>query len=191
MAKQKIPEAVQKQFDKSHFQIDSAVFFSWMGYKQVGYVRRFKKVGWGIQYTVEAVGGVKYPCGIEIKGQKTQYNTGCIYLEETRSIGQESLVKRFQNEARPRRVTTVPLVITRTKDEGISSNKLLGTDNVDAVRTDANSRPTRNSTKMDAKLSINGDSNHNPKKRRVSKNTELDTAIQKQRDFLSGFVKKD
>jgi hypothetical protein len=190
MAKQKISEAVQKQFDKSHFQIDSAVFFSWMGYKQVGYVRRFKKVGWGIQYTVESTEGVKYPCGIELKGQKTQYNTGCIYLEDTRSIGQESLVKRFQNDAKPRRVTTVPLVITRTKDESTSSNKLLGGNTPEASRKDSDTGSTRNSTKMDAKLSINGNSNSNTTKRRVSKNTELDTAIQKQRDFLSGFVKK-
>jgi hypothetical protein len=38
MAKQKISEAIQKQFDKVHFQIETPVFFSWLGYKQVGYV---------------------------------------------------------------------------------------------------------------------------------------------------------
>jgi len=191
MAKQKISEAIQKQFDKVHFQIETPVFFSWLGYKQVGYVKKFKKASWGIQYTVESPEGAKYPCGIEIKGQKTQYNTGCIYLEDTRSIGQESLIKRFQNDAKPRTTTTVPLVIDRSTNKSSSNSNLFGRNNDEASTKDSNIGSARNSTNLDVKLGIDGDNKHHTPKRRISKDKQLDTAIQKQRDFLSGFVKKD
>jgi hypothetical protein len=44
---------------------------------------------------------------------------------------------------------------------------------------------------LDVKLGIDGDNKHDTPKRRVSKPKQLDIAIQRQRDFLSGFVKKD
>jgi hypothetical protein len=159
--------------------------------KQIGYVKRIKKVGWGIQYTIEAATGIKYPCGIEIKGQKTHYNTGCVYLEDTRSIGQETLIKRFENEPKSRTVATVSINSGRETNESTSDSKLLGGDAAKDNRNNTNTRSKRSSTKMASTSSIAGNSKGTTRKRTTSKNSELDDAIQKQRDFLNGFVKKD
>jgi hypothetical protein len=191
MAKQKITETLQKQYDKPQFQIGAAVFFSWMGYKQYGYVTKFKKVGWGIMYTVQSIKGIKYPCGIEIKGQKTHYNTGCVYVEETRSIGQEDLVKRIQLGREAERIKPIARNPVRTDDESRSNSELRNRD--DSKDSGKDTKPSRkkSSTDVVATPSSAGVDRPTTKKRRVSSNKELDSAIEKQRNFLSGFVKKD
>jgi len=191
MAKQKITDTLQKQYDKPQFQIGAAVFFSWMGYKQCGYVTKFKKVGWGIMYTVQSVKGTKYPCGIEIKGQKTHYNTGCIYAEETRSIGEPNLIKRIQLEREAERVKPVVRNPIRTADESRSNSELRDGDDSKDSGKDTKPRPKKSSTDVVATSSIKGVNRPVTKKRRVSNDKELDSAIEKQKNFLNGFVKKD
>jgi hypothetical protein len=191
MAKQKITETLQKQYDKPQFQIGAAVFFSWMGYKQCGYVTKFKKVGWGIIYTVQSVKGTKYPCGIEIKGQKTQYNTGCIHAEETRSIGQEDLVKRIQLGREAERIKPIARNPVRSEDESRSNSELRDRDDSKDSGKDTKPRRKKSSTDVVATPSFAGVDRPTTKKRRVPTNKELDSAIEKQRNFLSGFVKKD
>jgi hypothetical protein len=191
MAKQKITETLQKQYDKPQFQIGAAVFFSWMGYKQCGYVTKFKKVGWGIIYTVQSVKGTRYPCGIEIKGQKTQYNTGCIHAEETRSIGQEDLVKRIQLGREAERIKPIARNPVRSEDESRSNSELRDRDDSKDSGKDTKPRRKKSSTDVVATPSFAGVDRPTTKKRRVSSNKELDSAIEKQRNFLSGFVKKD
>ena len=191
MAKQKITEALQKQYDKPQFQIGAAVFFSWMGYKQCGYVTKFKKVGWGIMYTVQSIKGTKYPCGIEIKGQKTPYNTGCIYVEETRSIGEPNLIKRIQLGREAERVNPVLRNPIRTADESRSNSELRNRDDSKDSGKDTKPRRKKSSTDVVATPSFAGVDRPTTKKRRVSSNKELESAIEKQRNFLSGFVKKD
>lgn len=191
MAKQKITETLQKQYDKPQFQIGAAVFFSWMGYKQCGYVTKFKKVGWGIIYTVQSVKGTKYPCGIEIKGQKTQYNTGCIHAEETRSIGQEDLVKRIQLGREAERIKPIARNPVRSEDESRSNSELRDRDDSKDSGKDTKPRRKKPSTDVVATPSFAGVDRPTTKKRRVPTNKELDSAIEKQRNFLSGFVKKD
>ena len=191
MEKQKITETLQKQYDKPQFQIGAAVFFSWMGYKQCGYVTKFKKVGWGIIYTVQSVKGTKYPCGIEIKGQKTQYNTGCIHAEETRSIGQEDLVKRIQLGREAERIKPIARNPVRSEDESRSNSELRDRDDSKDSGKDTKPRRKKPSTDVVATPSFAGVDRPTTKKRRVPTNKELDSAIEKQRNFLSGFVKKD
>jgi hypothetical protein len=145
--KQSIPENIQKQFEKPQFREGDAVFFVWLGSKKYGYVTTFKKVNWGIQYTVESE-GVRYPCGIEIKTYKTTYTTGCIRFDDTRSIGQQELITNSK----------------RAKSAG-----------------------SNNSATNAIQSSINGNTSGNGKKR---KNSELDAAVQRQRDFLNGFISK-
>lgn len=191
MAKQKITDTLQKQYDKPQFQIGAAVFFSWMGYKQCGYVTKFKKVGWGIMYTVQSVKGTKYPCGIEIKGQKTHYFTGCIYAEETRTIGEPNLIKRIQLERDAERIKPVVRNPVRTADESRSNSELRDGD--DSKDSGKDTKPGRKkpSTDLVATPSAKGVDRSATKKRRVSSNKELDSAIEKQKNFLNGFVKKD
>lgn len=191
MAKQKITDTLQKQYDKPQFQIGAAVFFSWMGYKQCGYVTKFKKVVWGIMYTVESVKGTKYPCGIEIKGQKTHYNTGCIYIEETRTIGEPNLIKRLQLGREAERVKPVLRNPVRTADESRSNSELRDRDDSKDSGKDTKPRRKKSGTDLVATPSITGVSRPVTKKRGVSSSKELDSAIEKQRNFLNGFVKKD
>ena len=83
MAREKITEKLQAEFDKPHFQIGAAVFFSWLGAKKYGHVTTFKKTNWGIQYTVRSFKGTSYPCGISIDGSTTSYKVGIIYSESS------------------------------------------------------------------------------------------------------------
>lgn len=193
MAKQRVTDAIQKQFEKPQFQPGTAVFFSWMGYKQVGYVKKFKKATWGIQYIVESTTGVKYPCGIEIKGQKTHYNTGYIHFEETRSNTQEDLIKRFQNGPKSRTITTVSIDTGRPDNESTGDSKLCGGDDSKNSRKDTKLRRKKPSADVATTPSSNGVDRSTTKKRKVSRNTELEAAIQKQRSFLDFTkpVKKD
>ena len=191
MAKQKITDTLQKQYDKPQFQIGAAVFFSWMGYKQCGYVTKFKKVGWGIMYTVQSVKGTKYPCGIEIKGQKTHYNTGCIYTEETRSIGEPNLIKRIQLERDAERIKPVVRNPVRTADESRSNSELRDGDDSEDSGKDTKPRSKKPSPDLVAAPSAKGVDRPATKKRRVSSSNQLDSAIEKQKNFLNGFVKKD
>jgi hypothetical protein len=184
MAKQKISDAIQKQFEKPQFQLGTAVLFSWMGNKQVGYVKKIKQVSWGIQYMVESSTGVKYPCGIEIKGQKTHYNTGCIYFEDSRSIGQSDLIKRFQNQPKSRRTATISINTTGTVHESTDDHKLLRGNAAANLEKNTKSKRKGHAATDDSTLSSARNNSNHTKKRKVSRNAELDAAIQKQRSFL-------
>ena len=183
--KNSIPENIQKQFEKPQFREGDAVFFIWLGSKKYGYVTTFKKVNWGIQYTVESE-GVRYPCGIQIKTHKTTYTTGCIYADETRSLGQQELVTRIQT-GHPSTYSELFIDTRRPTVQSTSesrSSKRISSKNSKGVK----STGSRIKTKNVVQSSSNGDSKGNRKKR---ENSELGAAIEKQRNFLNGFVKKD
>lgn len=187
MAKQKITDAMQKKFDKPQFQPGAAVFFSWMGQKQCGYVTKFKKVGWGIQYMVESVDKTNYPCGMEIQNEKTSYNTGYIMYETTNSMGQEELARRIETErTRPKFRIIKPVSIEPGKPTPKvaidSAERRPVAANV--VVKDAKPRSKRSSTNMDTKSSLAGNVASNTRKRATSKKSKLEEAFTKQRSFL-------
>lgn len=191
MAKQKISEKLQKKFDKPQFQLGDAVFFSWLGQKKYGHVTKIKTSGWGVQYMVQSAEGTSYPCGIQIQGQKTHYNTGFIWFEDTVSIGQPELKKRIKTTKNSGRVTAIIGNPVRPKDESRNDNK-----NVRGDVSKSSSKNTATRTKGSTKsvpisLGSNGDNGNNTKKRNLTKNSELDSAIDKQRAFLNGFIKKN
>ena len=194
MAKQKITDAIQKKFDKPLFQPGAAVFFSWMGQKQCGYVTKFKKVGWGIQYTVQSVEKTNYPCGMEIQNEKTSYSVGYIFYETTKSIGQDELARRIEterNQPKSRPIKTLSINTGGSATKIATDSRESGSDSTSVVDEDTKPRSKRISTKVDTKPSSTRNTAGNTGKRKVAKPTELDVAIQKQRDFLNGFVKKD
>lgn len=194
MAKQKITDAIQKKFEKPQFQPGAAVFFSWMGQKQCGYVTKFKKVGWGIQYTVQSVDKTNYPCGMEIQNEKTSYSVGYIFYETTKSIGHDELTRRIEterNQPKSRPIKTVSIITGGSKLENKIDSGESGSDSGSVVVKDTKTRSKRVSTKVDTKSSTTRNTANNTRKRKVAEPTELDVAIQKQRDFLNGFVKKD
>ena len=124
--------------------------------------------------------------GVSIKGHKTTYTTGCINVEETRSIGSDEIKRRIQT-GHSSTYTELFTDTRRTEDESRSkstSRKHVSTSNSKATKS------TRSNTegKDVVKLGANGNTTGTRKKRGDS---ELDTAIQRQRDFLNGFIKKD
>lgn len=187
MAKKKISDKIQAKFDKPQFREGDAVFFSWIGQKQYGYVTKTKKVSWGIQYTVQNSEKRRYPCGIQIAGQRTQYDVGCILFDETKQLTKEELESRI-NTARTFTAVSV--------DSGRSANQ--STDDVggNAPNIGKANRKTKQSTRTGSStknVDIIGDTGMpsvDSGKRKNSK-TELESAIEKQRNFLNGFVKKD
>jgi len=190
MAKQQnVNDDILKKFNKPQFKIDEPVYFTWLGMKKYGYVTEIKIKNWGIQYTVAEQTTdriMRYPCGISIKGQKTSYNTGCIFFEETRSIGSETIIKRIQT-GDYRTSTEVFRDTGRTISQSPTNNNdgggLSGKDNGIIKPT-----RTRSKTKDAVKPSAKGVRGNIAKERG---NSELDNAIEKQRNFLNGFVKKD
>lgn len=183
--KSNVPETIQKQFDKPQFKIGDPVFFSWLGSKKYGYVTAFKTVGWGIQYTVEE-NNVRYPCGIEIKTHKTAYTTGYIRYDETRSIGRDELITRIQT-GHSSTYSELFIDTRRTEVQSRSestTSKRVSSKNTKGVKSSRSNTKGKNVIQSSA----NGNTTRTRKKR---ENSELDNAIQKQRDFLNGFTKKD
>jgi hypothetical protein len=186
MAKEKISDSLQRKFDKPQFSPGDAVFFSWLGQKYYGYVKNTKETNWGIQYMVESSFGVKYPCGIQIKGQKTRYNTGCIFFEDTLSIGSVELIKRIQTMVKRPDSTTIGIAGRSTIESG-DDNKDVGPTSRTTSNQTKKHRSPRSSKSDVVSPSIGRSGTDNTKKRKTSKNDTLENAIQRQRDFLNGF----
>lgn len=187
MAKQKITDAVQKKFEKPQFQPGAAVFFSWLGQKQCGYVTKFKKVGWGIQYTVQSVEKKNYPCGLEIQNEKTPYSVGYIFYETTKSMGQEELERRIETERnKPKSgpIKTVSIDSRGSKAKIETNSGESGSDSGSVAVKDTKTRSKRSSTKVDTKSSTAGNTASNTRKRATSKKSKLEEAFEKQRSFL-------
>jgi len=181
--KQQVPDTIIKQFEKPQFKINDAVYFTWLGAKKYGYVKTFKTSSWGIQYLVES-DNTKYPCGISIKGYKTAYTTGCINIDETRSIGQDEIKRRIQTGHSS---TYTELFTDTRRAENKSGNESASSKHVSTRNSKTiKSTRTNNAAKHVVKPSANGNIAGIGKKR---KDSELDSAIQRQRDFLNGFIK--
>lgn len=191
MAKKQIDEKIQAKFDKPQFSLEDAVYFSFLGQRQYGYVTKIKKTTWGIQYNVQSCTGSKYPCGICIKGIKTAYTTGLIYFEESKQIGSDECRRRYDASRTGRTNVTLSIDARRSTFESDHDNTPSQPD-ADSVVRKVDERPGDGyGTKNVDKSSSDGVPTSNRKTRSNSKNVELADAIQKQKDFLNGFVKKD
>lgn len=186
MAKQKITDKLQAKFNKPQFQIGDAVFFSWLGQKQYGYVTKTKKTNWGIQYTVESDQKRRYPCGLQIEGIKS-YEVGFIFLEESKQLGSDECAARINQ---PRTFTAVSIDTGGQENQSQDDDRGNTTDNGIDIRKTVTRKRSGSSTKNDVKPSSTRVSNNTANTRKNTK-SDLDTAIQKQKDFLNGFIKKD
>ena len=169
--KQLAPEAIIKQFGKTQFKTGDAVYFTWLGAKKYGYVKHVKETSWGIQYMVES-NNTRYPCGISIKGYKTAYTTGCINVDETRSIGQDEIKTRIQTGHSS---TYTELFTDTRRTENESRSKLADTESI-SISNSKRSKSTRsnNKTKNVVKSSANATTAGTRKKRT---NNKLDAEI--------------
>jgi hypothetical protein len=182
-----LPETIEKQFNKALFNPGEPVCITWLGTKKYGYVQNHKKTNWGVQYTVEAESR-RYPCGIRIKEWSTAYTTGCILYDITREIGSDELTKRIRNNTKPRFTRDIPTDTGSTTVEISSDDSSSGGN--DATPNVAKRKDTTkgNGVEDDVHVSTPRVQQRNTKKR---KDVKLDDAIQRQRDFLNGFVKRD
>jgi hypothetical protein len=187
--KQQVPANIQNKFNKAQFSIGDAVYFIWLGQKKYGYVKRIKEVNWGIQYTVETNNDMRYPCGIAIGEYRTEYHTGCIMYTETRAIGTDELIRRIVNSPDTRHIKPVLANTRRTEDESQVHDRDGGPGNDKSIGKATKTRKPRNSSKNADKPSSNGVSK--TAKRRGTDSSTLESAIEKQRNFLNGFVKRD
>ena len=179
MAKKKVklPAYVLKQFDKAMYKVGDEVMIRWLGQIKTGYVTKYYKRNWGMAYTVEVMelnpragqrSSTRYPCGIQIKEYSTDYKVGLILHEQT------------QERIKSRGVHEVP---------GSSATKSKTNSGSDRNNDNSNNRKTSGSrntatTKTSAKSSSKRVPDNN------SKTRSLDQAIDRQKDFLKGFVKK-
>jgi len=187
MAREKITEEFQTKFDKPHFQIGSAVFFSWLGTKKYGYVTAIKKAGWGIQYMVKSTSGTSYPCGLYYKGVTTSYKVGIIYLEETKQLGNDTIAGRIESETEDLRISKDTRRTTVTSTTPTSGS---GRDDDNTDTSITNQPGLINGPMHDVEPSNTRVRKRNTTSRKTPKST-LDEAIEKQKNFLNGFVKKD
>jgi len=165
----KTPKNIIKQFNRPQFKIGDYVYFSFLGSKNEGYVKKITTQNWGVQYTVvaESYGKTyKYPCGIDIKGYKTSYHTGCVFREESKKL--------LKDKRRP---------VDKSRDDNKSWDRNVNTNSSKSTTIRNNARENINES---GSTRICNSSATQP-----NNNTELKDAIQRQKDFLNGFVKKD
>ena len=187
MAKKQVTsDKILNKFQKPQFAIGDVVFFCWLGQKQYGHVQKIKQTNWGIQYTVRNHQEVRYPCGISIQGQTTSYSIGYIYYDETKSKGQEEL-QRLYDAARTNECISGNAggAKSQSGDDGENGRR---NDSKDIVPV---SDGGNNGRKHDVKSGTNGVPRNTKQKSKTTRNDSLETAIDRQRAFLNGFVKKD
>ena len=176
--KNKIPAYVLKQFNKALYKPGERVIIKWLGQIKQGHVTKFKKNNWGISYTVDVSDEspkkenqiTRYPCGIQIKDYKTQYDVDSSYIDRT------------QQGDFPR----------NTKINGYTGSGKVTIGNDDSsVRTDDDGRSRKNAKSRKPVVTTTNTKSSSARVRNSNTETRsLDKAIDRQRDFLNGFVKK-
>jgi hypothetical protein len=190
MAKQNISSQVQLKFEKAQFKVGDIVCFSWLGQKQYGYVKKLKTRNWGIQYNILNYEKVTYPCGIKIGDSKTQYFVGYIFWDETRALSTDELVAKYNHQIESRAIARISEKTRGTSIEKSADGKIRRPDTPSVSEPVKQDAPRKLSRKDAAPVASRTNRKDYSRRRKPTSN-ELDDAIQKQRDFLNGFVKKD
>ena len=176
--KSKIPAYVLKQFEKAMYKTGDKVIIKWLGQTKTGYVKTSKENAWGRSYMVEVEEkGLKrsddvtrYPCGIEIRGHRTQYDVGLILHDRTQSGDWPQSTRIYEDsgsEANSQR----------------DDNKSVGGNDDSVSRKDTGSRSS-NAHKDVVKPSSTRKRTSNAK----ASNKDLNDAVNRQKDFLQGFI---
>ena len=181
MAKKKkdLPAYVLKQFNKALYKPGEQVTIKWLGQIKTGYVIKNYKTNWGVCYTVEVTDMAlkhndritRYPCGIQIKKYRTQYDVGLILhgYEQSGDI----------------RTSKGIYAVTGSGEVTIGNdNTSVGGHDDSNNRENARARAST-THKDDVKSSSTRVRTSNAE----TSATNLDDAIDRQKDFLNGFVK--
>ena len=178
--KSKIPAYVLKQFEKAMYKTGDKVIIKWLGQTKTGYVKHSKENTWGRSYMVEVEEkGLKrsddvtrYPCGIEIRGHRTQYDVGFILHDRTQSGDWPQSTRIYEDSG---------------SDEDAKRN-----DNKSIGRNDDSSsgKNTRSRSSNTHKNVVKPGSTRKHSGTTKASSKDLENAIDRQKDFLQGFVKK-
>jgi len=177
--KSKIPAYVLKQFEKAMYKTGDKVIIKWLGQIKTGYVKSSKENNWGRSYMVEVEEkGLKpndditrYPCGIEIKGHRTQYDVGLILHDRTQSGDWPTSQRIYENSGSDKASQRNDDSSSRGHDDSNSGkNGVGGSSNThkDVAKPSSTRKRTSNAN---------------------SSSKDLDNAVNRQKDFLKGFVK--
>ena len=178
--KNKIPAYVLKQFEKAMYKPGELVIIQWLGQIKTGYVKSSKENNWGRSYMVEVhEKGLKqndditrYPCGIEIKGHRTQYDVGIILHDRTQRGDWPKSITIYENSG-------------SEKDSQRNDNSSVGGND------DSNSRKdTKRRSSVTHKDDVESSATRVRTSNAKTSTQDLDNAIDRQKDFLQGFVKK-
>ena len=178
--KSKIPAYVLKQFEKAMYKTGDKVIIKWLGQIKTGYVKYSKENTWGRSYMVEVTEkGLKrsddvtrYPCGIEIRGHRTQYDVGFVLHDRTQQGDWPQSITIYENSG-------------SKENSQRNDNKSVG------GHDDSNSRKDEFGGSSNAHQDVVESSSTRMRTSNTKTSTQdLDNAIDRQKDFLQGFVKK-
>jgi len=178
--KQQVPKYIQAKFKKPQFKPGDFVCMTWLGEFIRGELVETYKTHEHVRYKIKAA-GFTYTCGIQIGDYKSEHTDYGILLEsETvrRGVKPETADRTIHAESRRTNVS----ISNQTTSVGSDSNSN------DRSNTTSTSRKS-NATKNAANRSTSNDTKKKSKSVK-RKNTELEQAVQRQKDFLNGFVKK-
>ena len=178
--KQEVPKYIQAKFKKPQFKPGDFVCMTWLGEFIRGELLETYKTHDHVRYKINAA-GFTYTCGIQIGDYKSEHTDyGILLAEETvrRGVKPETANRTIHAESR-RTNDSIP-----TQTTGVRSNS----NSNDRSNTTSTPRKS-NATKNAANRSTSNDTKKKSKSVK-RKNTELEQAVQRQKDFLNGFVKK-
>ena len=181
--KQDVPKHIQTKFQKPQYQVGDFVCITWLGGAQFGQIVDIDKKNEHVRYKVKSHNRY-YICGIQI-GNYTSENTdyGILLADETERRGAAAI--REKAVGRPiYELDRRPTSSVRNETAGIGQ-AVDDNNKPDATSRTRTNTVTKNSVKHGASLNSKTKS-----KLTTRKTSKLDAAVQKQRDFLSGFVKK-
>ena len=177
------PSYIQSMFIKPQYKIGDPVRFMWLGAAHYGHVKEIKTVSnEEINYKVLSA-GTTYPCGIEIKTYRNRYHTAGFIQHDTTEA--RDVISRKSAAANPVVVKNGKRQSTHSIDkESANGTTLRESDNPVPSQHTGSKPPTITNSNQPSSKSAN-------KTRNPRSKLKLDSAIQKQRDFLNAFIKKD
>jgi hypothetical protein len=186
MAKtQTIPAHIQNMMSKPQYSIGQAVCIKWLGVKKYGFILKIKKAHEEVSYFVRT-NDRTYPCGIQIDTYTTKhYAAGLVQHDCGES---QDVITRKASTSNTRVVADANgnPICTAVK------NTVSGT-NVSATGSKLSTTSKRTGTasrKANEQSSSATNSKTRSRKSTSHNGSELEDAIQRQKDFLKGFTKK-
>lgn len=177
--KTKTPAYVLKQFEKAMYKAGDRVIIEWLGQIKIGYVKTNKENAWGYSYMVEVKQKglrpgddiTRYPCGIQIKDYKTDYDVGIILHDRTQRGDWSQSTGIHENTG---------------SNKTSQRNDSTGVGGHDDSNSGKDARPRKSTSHKDG---VKSSATRVRGSNAEASSNSLDNAIDRQKDFLNGFVK--